>query len=153
GVAWSTPVSRQSSWRCTATRPPRLGGKPDDQDSCHAPHQLALASTRHAPGQRRHRRHGRGRPDSRAALGAPVLLLCWYLQRRSPTAVGWAWGRWRASAVGGGYPAGGLGLLGLIAWLSGAATRAAIDWANTVVNLQNGLVLFLLANGLGALVS
>ena len=82
-----------------------------------------------------------------------LFLLFWYLQRMSRAEIGWTWGRWRDYAVAVFYPAVVLGLLGLIAWLSGAATRAAIDWANTVFNLQNGLVILILANGLGALVT
>ena len=86
----------------------------------------------------------------------PLLLLFflfWYLQRMSRAEIGWTWGRWRDYGLAVVYPAVVLGLLGLIAWLSGAATRTAIDWANTVFNLQNGLVIFILANGLGALVT
>lgn len=86
----------------------------------------------------------------------PLLLLFflfWYLQRMSRAEIGWTWGRWRDYAVAVFYPAVVLGLLGLIAWLSGAVKLAAIDWANIVFNLQNGLVILILANGLGALVT
>jgi uncharacterized protein len=86
----------------------------------------------------------------------PLLLLFflfWYLQRLSRTAIGWTWGRWRDYGLAVVYPALVLGLVGLIAGLSGAVKLAGIDWAGTVFSLQNGLVMLMLANGLGALVT
>jgi membrane protease YdiL (CAAX protease family) len=47
------------------------------------------------------------------------------------------------------YPALVLALAGLVAWLSGAVTLAATDWAKTVPMLVTAI----LANGLGALVT
>jgi uncharacterized protein len=82
-----------------------------------------------------------------------LFFLFWYLQRLSRAQIGWTWGRWRDYALAVFYPLLVLGLVGLIAWLSGAVTLGAIDWANTVFNLQNGLVIYILANGLGALVT
>lgn len=78
-----------------------------------------------------------------------LFLLFWYLQRLSRAEIGLTWGRWRDYAVAVFYPALVLGLVGLIAWLSGAVKLAAIDWANTVFML----VIYILANGLGALVT
>ena len=82
-----------------------------------------------------------------------LFFLFWYLQRLSRAEIGWTWGRWRDYAVAVVYPAVVLALVGLIAWLSGAVKLAAIDWVNAVFNLQNGLVLLIVANGLGALVT
>jgi uncharacterized protein len=86
----------------------------------------------------------------------PLLLLFflfWYLQRLSRAEIGWTWGRGRDYGLAVVYPALVLGLLALIAGLRGAVKLAGIDWANTVFSLQNGLVLLILANGLGALVT
>ncbi|HEV2458931.1 MAG TPA: CPBP family intramembrane glutamic endopeptidase, partial [Ktedonobacterales bacterium] len=44
-------------------------------------------------------------------------------------------------------------MVGLIAGLSGAVKLAAIDWVGTVFSLQNGLVIYIVTNGLGALVT
>jgi membrane protease YdiL (CAAX protease family) len=79
----------------------------------------------------------------------PLFFLFWYLQRLSRTEVGLTWGRWQDYAVAVVYPLLVLGLIGLFAALSGATTRAAIDWAKTVPMLV-GLVL---TNGLGALLT
>jgi len=51
-----------------------------------------------------------------------LFFLFWYLQRMSRAEIGWTWGRRRDYAVAVFYPAVVLGLLGLIAWLSGATT-------------------------------
>jgi uncharacterized protein len=82
-----------------------------------------------------------------------LFFLFWYLQRLSRTEVGWTWGRWRDYGLAVAYPLLVLALASLIAWLSGAVKLGAIDWANTVFSLQNGLVIYVLTNGLGALVT
>jgi hypothetical protein len=56
-----------------------------------------------------------------------LFLLFWYRQRLSRAEIGWTWGRGRDYAVAVGYPALVLGLVGLIAWRSGAIKLAAID--------------------------
>jgi hypothetical protein len=78
-----------------------------------------------------------------------LFLLFWYLQRLSRDEIGLAWGRWRDYALAVGYPALVLGLVGVIAGLSGAVKLTAINWANTALTL----VIYILANGLGALVT
>jgi membrane protease YdiL (CAAX protease family) len=86
----------------------------------------------------------------------PLLLLFflfWYLQRLSRAEIGFVWGRWRDYGLALLYPATVLGLIALIAWLSGAVKRGDIDWGGTVFSLQNGLILLILANSLGALVT
>src|SRR5215467_5772062 len=63
----------------------------------------------------------------------PLLLLFvlfWYLQRLSRAEIGWTWGRWRDYGLAVVYPALVLGLLGLIAWLTGAIKLTGTDWAN-----------------------
>lgn len=82
-----------------------------------------------------------------------LFFLFWYLQRMSRAEIGWTWGHWRDYGLAVVYPVLVLGLIGLIAGLSGAVKLAGIDWANTVFSLQNGLVLYILTNGLGALVT
>jgi membrane protease YdiL (CAAX protease family) len=79
----------------------------------------------------------------------PLFLLFWYLQRLSRVEIGLTWGRGPDYAVAVAYPLVALGLIGLIAWLSGAVTLAAIDWAKTLPML----VVLTLANGLGALLT
>ena len=79
----------------------------------------------------------------------PLFLLFWYLQRLSRVEVGLTWGHWRDYVLAVVYPLLVLGLIGLIAWLSGAVTRAAIDWTKVVPML----VSLILANGLGALLT
>src|SRR5262245_66697119 len=70
----------------------------------------------------------------------PLFLLFWYLQRLSRVEVGLTWGRWQDYALAVVYPLLVLGLIGLLAALSGAVTRAAIDWAK-VVPMLVGLML------------
>jgi membrane protease YdiL (CAAX protease family) len=82
-----------------------------------------------------------------------LFLLFWYLQHLSRAEIGWTWGRWRDYALAVFYPLLVLGLVGLIAWLSGAVKLATIDWFSTVFSIKNGLVLYILTNGLGALVT
>jgi membrane protease YdiL (CAAX protease family) len=79
----------------------------------------------------------------------PLFFLLWYLQRMSRTEIGLTWGRGRDYALAVIYPALVLVLVGLVAWLSGAAKFAATDWAKTLPNL----VFLTLTNGLGALVT
>jgi membrane protease YdiL (CAAX protease family) len=82
-----------------------------------------------------------------------LFFLFWYLQRLSRAETGWTWGRGRDYALAVFYPALVLGLIGLIAGLSGAIKVTAIDWANNVFSIQNGLVILILANAVGALVT
>jgi uncharacterized protein len=65
----------------------------------------------------------------------PLFVLFWYLQRLSRAEIGLTWGRRRGYALALFYPALVLGVLGLIAWLSGAVTPTATDWANTLLSL------------------
>jgi len=86
----------------------------------------------------------------------PLLLLFvlfWYLQRLSRAEIGWTWGRWRDYGLAVVYPALVLGLLGLIAGLSGAIKLAGTDWANFLFSINNGLVIYILTNTFGALVT
>jgi membrane protease YdiL (CAAX protease family) len=77
----------------------------------------------------------------------PLILLFfgfWYLQRLSRIEVGLTWGRWRDYALAILYPMLVLGLIGLIAALSGALTRTAIDWGNTVAMLLVSILVTIL---------
>src|SRR5215467_7286889 len=65
----------------------------------------------------------------------PLFFLYWYLLRLSRAEIGFAWGHWRDYALALLYPVLALSLLGLIAWLSGAVTVAAIDWHKTLFAL------------------
>src|SRR5262249_61327771 len=55
----------------------------------------------------------------------PLFFLFWYLQRLSRVEVGLTWGHWQDYAVAVVYPVLALGLIGLLAALSGAVTLAA----------------------------
>src|SRR5215471_14802775 len=57
----------------------------------------------------------------------PLFVLFWYLTRLSRAEIGLTWGRWRDYALALFYPALVIGLLGLIAWLSGAVSLTATD--------------------------
>jgi hypothetical protein len=65
----------------------------------------------------------------------PLFVLFWYLQHISRAEIGLTWGRRRDYALALFYPALVLGMLGLIAWLSGAVTPTATDWAKTLLSL------------------
>ncbi len=65
----------------------------------------------------------------------PLFFLCWYLQRLSRAKIGLIWGRRSDYALAVFYPVLVLILVGLIAWVSGAATVSAINWSNTLINL------------------
>jgi uncharacterized protein len=86
----------------------------------------------------------------------PLLLLFflfWYLQRFSRAEIGWTWGRWRDYGLAVIYPVLIISLIALIALLSGAIRRTTVDWAAALFSLQNGLVIYILTNGLGAIVT
>jgi uncharacterized protein len=70
----------------------------------------------------------------------PLFFLLWYLQRLSRAEVGLAWGRPGDYVLAVFYPALVLILVGLIAGVSGAATFAAINWSNTLLNLVTQIV-------------
>jgi membrane protease YdiL (CAAX protease family) len=77
----------------------------------------------------------------------PLIILFfgfWYLQRLSRVAVGLSWGRWRDYALAILYPVLVLGLIGLIAALSGALTRTATDWGNTMAMLAVSILVTIL---------
>lgn len=61
----------------------------------------------------------------------PLFFLCWYLQRLSRVEIGLTWGRRGDYSLAVLYPVSVLILVGLIAWVSGAATFSAINWSNT----------------------
>jgi membrane protease YdiL (CAAX protease family) len=74
----------------------------------------------------------------------PLFVLFWYLQRLSRAEIGLTWGRWPDYALALFYPALVLGVLGLIAWLSGAVTPTATDWAKTVLSLVFSILVTIL---------
>lgn len=71
----------------------------------------------------------------------PLFFLFWYLQRLSRAEIGLTWGRRGDYALAVFYPASVLALVGLIAWVSGAANFSAINWSSTLLNLA-GQILF-----------
>jgi len=76
----------------------------------------------------------------------PLLVLFSYLQRLSRAELGLTLGRWRDHGLAVFYPALVLGLAGLIAWMSGALTLTATDWAKLWFSLAIATLLnFLLA--------
>lgn len=70
-----------------------------------------------------------------------LFFLFWYLQRLSRAEIGLTWGRPGDYALAVFYPASVLALVGLIAWVSGAATFSGINWSSTLLNLA-GQILF-----------
>lgn len=71
----------------------------------------------------------------------PLFLLFWYLQRLSRTEIGLTWARRRDYGLAVLYPTLVLAMVGVIAWLSGAVTFAAIDWAKTLSSLVASILL------------
>jgi uncharacterized protein len=69
-----------------------------------------------------------------------LFFLFWFLQRLSRSEIGLAWGRPGDYVLAVFYPAAVLALVGLIAWVSGAATFSAINWPNTLLNLVTQIV-------------
>lgn len=69
------------------------------------------------------------------ALLVPLFFGCWYLQRLSRVEIGLVWARRRDYALAVLYPAVVLALVALIAWASGAASVAKVDWGLTLLNL------------------
>jgi uncharacterized protein len=82
-----------------------------------------------------------------------LFFLFWYLQRFSRAEIGWTWGHWLDYGLAVIYPVLIIGLVALLAWLSGAIRHTTIDWAAALFSLQNGLVIYILSNGLGAIVT
>src|SRR4029077_8961462 len=70
-----------------------------------------------------------------------LFFLFWFLQRLSRAEIGLAWGRPGDYALAIFYPALVLILVGLIAWVSGAATLSAINWSSTLLNLAAQILL------------
>lgn len=70
----------------------------------------------------------------------PVFFLFWYLQRLSRAEIGLTWGRRGDYVLAVFYPVSVLALVGLIAWVSGAATFSAINWSSTLLNLAGQIV-------------
>lgn len=68
-------------------------------------------------------------------LLVPLFFLLWYLQRLSRIEIGLVWGRPRDYALAILYPLLVLALVGLIAWVSGAANPRTIDWGSDLLNL------------------
>ncbi|HEX2680475.1 MAG TPA: CPBP family intramembrane glutamic endopeptidase, partial [Candidatus Dormibacteraeota bacterium] len=65
----------------------------------------------------------------------PLFFLYWYLLRLSRPAIGFVWGHLRDYGLALLYPALVLSLVGLLAWLSGAVSVAAVDWHQTLFDL------------------
>ena len=74
----------------------------------------------------------------------PLFILLWYLQRMSRAEIGLTWGRGLDYALALFYPALVLSVLGLIAWLSGAITPTATDWAKTLLSLVFSILVTIL---------
>ena len=75
---------------------------------------------------------------------APLILLFflfWYLQRLSRAEIGLTWARPGDYALAVFYPALVLALVGLIAWVSGAASFSAINWSSTLLNLAGQILI------------
>jgi CAAX protease family protein len=70
-----------------------------------------------------------------------LFFLFWYLQRLSRAEIGLTWGRRSDYALAVFYPALVLLLVGVIAWVSGAATFSAINWSSTLLNLVTQIVI------------
>jgi uncharacterized protein len=70
-----------------------------------------------------------------------LFFLFWFLQRLSRGEIGLTWGHRGDYALAVFYPALVLILVGVIAWVSGAANFSAINWSNTLLNLA-GQILF-----------
>ena len=73
----------------------------------------------------------------------PLFFVLWYLQHLSRVEIGLTWGHMRDYGLAVLYPLIVLALIGLLAWLSGAATISTINWASTLGNLalQLGLTI------------
>ena len=63
---------------------------------------------------------------------AVLFFFFWFLQHLSRTEIGLTWGRPQDYGVAVFYPVLVLALIGLVAWLGGAASFHSIDWANTL---------------------
>ncbi len=70
-----------------------------------------------------------------------LFFLFWFLQRLSRGEIGLTWGHRSDYALAVFYPALVLILVGVIAWVGGAATFSAINWSNTLLNVA-GQILF-----------
>jgi len=76
----------------------------------------------------------------------PMFFLLWYLTRLSRAEIGLAWGRPRDYALAVFYPALVIGLIALIALLSGGISTAHTDWTHVEVQVATSLVFtFLIA--------
>ena len=74
------------------------------------------------------------------ALLIPLFFLFWYLQRLSRAEIGLVWGRRRDYALAILYPILVLALVGLIAWVSGAAIVKSINWGGTLLSLAGQIL-------------
>ena len=75
----------------------------------------------------------------------PLFFLYWYVWRLTRAEIGIAWGHWQHYPLALLYPVLVMGLIGLIAWLSGAVSFGATDWGNTWFHLATGVVTIPLA--------
>jgi membrane protease YdiL (CAAX protease family) len=70
----------------------------------------------------------------------PLFFVFWYLTRLSRAEIGMAWGRPGDYALAVFYPVVVVGLIGLIAYLSGAVSTAHTDWSHVVVQVVTSLI-------------
>lgn len=70
----------------------------------------------------------------------PLFFLYWYVWRMSRAEIGLAWGRPRDYALAVFYPVLVIGLISVIAWLSGAVSTAHTNWNHAVTQLVTEIV-------------
>jgi membrane protease YdiL (CAAX protease family) len=64
----------------------------------------------------------------------PLMVLLWYLERRSRAEMGFIWGRVRYWGIALIHPAFVLNLTALFAWIAGAINLESTDWQNAGLN-------------------
>jgi hypothetical protein len=64
----------------------------------------------------------------------PLMGLFWYLERLSRAEMGFVWGRLRHYGLALLYPLFGLGLVGLVAWITGATNLQNTDWSKAALD-------------------